>query len=342
MNKFIKLGLVSASAMFLLSGCTETRKPKVPQFLTGIEKTKEWKDYNSFAKKNNQPILDFVATPILYKYKGEINNYDTFLSTDPRATIETKWSNVKPTDIFEFEFYTPDNRIFSYDYSRTTKSSITKWTIGRHIYIDNMPAKDIPGEWSVKVYTNDKYVLTKKFTIIQPTTYEKAQPTTIIGFAPYLNSEKSTWNHDKASAIYISQSIIRDNKNIGIVPIKKVLYNLGNPNINYEIFEKQVIEDLKDDKGTINTLVKKVPMDYLIVGQVESTFSNSSDNKFETFIIDVKERKIIKKLKNKVSLSRSNFNIATKQSTIGMHPLRVKIYKELYQSLKNDLNSLEK
>jgi hypothetical protein len=327
----------------LLSGCAGDRKPNVPQFITGIEKSKEWIDYNSYAKLNNEPKLDFVATPILYTRSGKVTNYDTFLPTDPRATIQTKWSNVKPTDIFEFEFITPDGRLYEYAYSKPKKASTSKWTIGRAIYIKGMPTEDILGKWSVKVYANGKYVLTKKFIIGKMKNHENTLPTTTIGFAPYWNSKMSTWNHSKSAAKYISEALIRDNDNVLIIPVSKILKEAGNPNLSYEQFEQLITEDLEDNNGIINSLTKKIKMDYLVLGTVESKFGSiSHDTHFKTFIVDVKKRKIIKTIDKTLSLSRSDFNIANNQSTKAMHPLRVQIYKELYNLMKIDLKSIIK
>jgi hypothetical protein len=332
--------------ILLFSGCSGNREASIPQYNTGMKKSQEWKEYNSYANEKKQPILDFAATTILYK-SGEkgVTNYDNFLLNDPRITIQTKWHNCNPSDLFEFKFYLPDNRLADYQYFNP-KINNTKWTIGKHMYLKNMPTRDIQGKWSVKVYVNGKYVITKYFNVgienKKTQNYKKNKELIKVTFFPYWNDENSTWNHNKSAPRYTSLSSLRDNPNISIIPPYLVLKELGNPQFDYKRFKSQLIEDLKDADGTILSVMKKLQSDYIILGRVTSAWgmTGTQDTVFDTYIIDVKKKTIIDSIKTNVSLYRSDYNIGMRQKVKGMHPLRIKIYKELYKDLAAKINQL--
>lgn len=252
--------------VLILGGCLEDRQPKTPQFNSGMKKTKEWNDYNKYAKENNQPILDFAATTLKYKFnKGKILNYDNFLTTDPRITIETKWHNCKISDLYEFKFYMPDGRLYHYKKFSPHKNT-TKWTIGRRMFIANVFPEQIQGTWKVEVIANGKTALIKKFIIGTNKKYKQAKTNTTIGFFPYLDNQKmSTWKHGMILGEYISWATLYNNKNIKSIPPELILKNLVNANLDYDTFESMIKKDLKDNDGVILTVAKKYKMDYVVL-----------------------------------------------------------------------------
>ena len=340
-KKSILLHLFLVSIIGLsLNGCTGDREAIVPQYNTGIKKTADWKKYNNYAKDNNQPIIDFAATTLKYKKFG-VKNYDYFLPEDPKVTIQTKWHNCKVSDLYEFKFYMPDGRLYHYEKFSPSKDN-TKWTIGRDMNINGTSAERIQGKWTVEIIVNGKRVITKDFKIGK-TIKEAIQknPSKIIGFAPYWNSKLSTWNHSKSAPIFVSSETLYDNENVKIIPVKLVLKDMSNPQLSYEEFEKQITEDLKDDYGILLPVAKAHNMDYFILGKVESAWGiDSLDTKIYTYIVDVSEKKIIDTIETSYNLNRSNFNIATRNKSPGLHPLRIKVYNELYKNLKDKIKNI--
>lgn len=338
MNRLLTLSL-AILVIFVFTGCLAEREPLIPQYNSGMKKNKEWNDYNNYAKLNNQPILDFAATTLFFKFgEGTVNNYNTFLTKDMRVTIQTKWHNCEIEDLFEFKYYLPDGRLFHYDYFSAKKSN-DKWTIGRHIYLNNMPASEIQGQWKVKVIANGKDVVTKYFNIVNEKKVNKTIPTTTIGFLPYWNSKDSTWNHSKLAPIYLSQELLKRNNKVNIVPTLLLRKDIGNPQLSYQSFESQVIEDLKDNNGILSEILNKHKMDYLVLGKVESSWDGNTQNTdLETYIVDVNSKILINKIETNNKLFSSAFSVKTK----GIHPKRVTLYKELYKDLEPDLLKLIK
>lgn len=335
--------MIFIGIIVLLNGCMNNREPEIPQFNSGMKKTQEWVNYNQYAKEKNQPILDFAATTIMYKFgEGSVPNYDTFISSDPRVTIQTKWHNCKSTDLYEFEFYLPDGRLAHYEYFEPTEI-YSKWTLGRHIYLKDMPTANIKGKWSVNVKANKKQVITKNFNILNSNeTISKINPSIKIGFAPYWNSKNSTWDHSIASSTYLSLASLRDDSNIEIMPPNLYLKEIGNPQFDYKVFKKQLIEDLKDEQGIVLPIIKKYNLDYLIVGRVKSNWnSNTQVTNFETYIVDANKKSIIETISTNVYLNSSSYNISTTQKVKGMHPLRIKVYKVLYEDLDSHIRNLD-
>ncbi len=328
---------------FLLNGCAGNREPQVTQYNSGIEKTEQWNQYNEYAIKNKQPILDFAATTLKYKFGDfTVTNYETFLASDPKVVIQTKWHNCNEKDIFEFKFYAPDGRFAHYDYFIPNRIN-TKWTIGRTLYLKGTPIEQLQGTWNLEIYVNGKFVINKEFNIVKFGKIEKAEKKVTIGFAPYWNSKDSTWNHNKSAPFYISCAALKDNPSMNIVPPFLILKDVGNPQFDYKTFKEQVEKDLLDNQGTIKSLLKLHPMDYIVMGKVKSAWNMSThDTNFETLIIDTKSMEIIDTVETKISLGSGDFNIATRQKTEYLHPKRVKIYKQLYNDLANKINSLVK
>lgn len=340
--KFIQVVLISLIGL-IITGCAGSREPMVAQFNSGIEKTNQWLEYNKYAEANKQPVLDFLATTLKYKFGDyTVPNYDTFLATDPKVVIETKWHNCNEKDLFEFKFYAPDGRLAHYDYFIPNKIN-TKWTIGRDLYLENTPTESMQGTWNVEVYVNGKFAINKEFNIVKKGKIQKVNPTTTIGFAPYWNSKDSTWNHNKSAPIFIGNATLLDNQTVKIIPTLLILKDVGNPQFDYKTFKDQVENDLLDKNGAIANFLKKHPMDYIVMGKVKSAWAtNSQDTEFETLIIDAKNKTILDVIPFKYSLDRNNFNIATRQNTEGLHPLRVKIYKAFYEDLKPKIKNIVK
>lgn len=336
-SNFLKSAISLLAIMFIITGCG-TREPKTPQHLTGMEKNAEWKQYNEYAEKNDFPVLDFMATTIMYKFgDGAVPNYEFFPVTDPRVTIQTKWHNSKITDDYEFKFYMPDGRLFVYQYMKPKKAE-NKWTIGRNIFLQGMPTEEIQGKWTVEVYANKKYVTKKSFIIGMDQKVAKVTPKLKIAFSPYWNSEDSTWSHSRDTPVYLSSALLRDNKNISIVPATVFLREVGNPQFDFKNFDEQLKSDLNDSAGLIPAVIKKIDADYLIGGKVKSTWTGENQETiYTTYIIDAKKGKIIDTIETKHYLGRSLINVKSK----GMHPSRIKVYKALYEDIKNRLMNLK-
>ncbi len=339
--KVILLGLI----ILILSGCVQDRQPKAPQFNSGMKKTKEWIDYNKYAKENNQPILDFVGTTLKFKFKsGKVLNYDHFLPTDPKVVIETKWHNCKISDLYEFKFYMPDGRLYHYEKFSPEKDN-DKWTLGRRIYVENVFPAKIQGTWKVEVIANGKTAVIKKFTIGENKQYTKANPNVTVGIFPFWDNQKmSSWKHGWLLGKYLAWATLYNNKNIKVIPSQLILKDISNPNLDYDTFEETIKEDLKNDNEIILPLAKKYNMDYIILGKVLSGYFGgmSVDTTVTTYIVDVKQRKIIDTIETKSSLYRGDFNIATNQRSQGIHPQRLDIYKKVFEDLKTKIQTLSK
>lgn len=343
MQKSIKI-IILGLMVLILGGCVEDRQPKIPQFNSGMKKTKEWNDYNKYAKEKNQPILDFAVTTLKYKFKkGKVLNYDNFLTTDPKVTIQTKWHNCKISDLYEFKFYMPDGRLYHYE-KFTPKIDNTKWTIGRKMYIANVFPEQIQGTWKVEVIANGKTSIIKEFTIGINKEYKQSKPNTTIGFFPYWDNQKmSSWKHGSIIGQYISWATLYNNKNIKSIPPKLILKDLANAHLDYDTFESIINEDLQDNNGVILTVAKKYNMDYAVLGKVISNLGSSSlDTKVNTYIIDISKKKIIDTQETTYSLYRSDFNIVTTQKSQGIHPHRLSIYKKVYEELNNKIQAFSK
>lgn len=339
--KFLKISFIF-TCLLLLSGCISARKPNIIQYNTGIEKTKKWIEYNSYATKNNQPILDFAATTLKYKFNnGKVLNYRTFLLTDPKVVVQTQWHNCKTSDIYEFKFYMPDGRLYDYD-NFFPKKDTRKWTLGRSLYVLNSFPSKIKGNWKVEIYANSKKVITKSFIIGNEKVYKKINPNINIGFFPFLdNEELSSWKHGRILPKYLSWATLYNNKNIRVVPTDLILKDLSNANFDYENFENMIIEDLKDNDGVILSISKKHKMDYIILGKVTSTWITELDTNVNTYIINVKKGKIVDKDKFNHTFFRSDFNIWNSKKSVGIHSNRVKLYDELYNKLSYKINKFK-
>jgi len=339
--KVILLGLI----VLILGGCVQDRQPKAPRFNSGMKQTKEWIDYNKYAKENNQPILDFVATTLKYKFKsGKVLNYDHFLPTDPKVAIETKWHNCKVSDIYEFKFFMPDGRLYHYG-SFKPKNSNVKWTIWNSMFIKNVFPEKIQGTWKVEVIANGKIAVIKKFTIGENKQYAKANTNVTVGIFPYLDNKKmSSWKHGMILGEYIGWATLYNNKDIQVIPPKLISKDISNSNLDYDSFEDIIKKDLKDDNGIILPLAKKYNMNYIILGKVLSGWFGGMtlDTTVTTYIVDVKQRKIIDTIKTKYRLYRDDFNIATQYRVQGIHPHRLYIYKKVFEDLKTKIQTLSK
>jgi len=338
-NIFKYLAFICLS--FILVGCVGTREPSVAQYNTGIKKTEEWTKYNEYAKKENLPILDFAATTLAYNKKG-VKNYDNFLITDNRVVIQSKWHNYKSTDEIEFRFFMPDGRLYSYSYFKPSKT-IDKWTIGRDLYIKGLGFNRMQGKWRVEIKVNGKKALSKSFLIGTDKEYETVKTNKTIGFAAYWDSKDTTWKHSHSLPQYTSNEALFDNKNIAIIPPKLFLKDLGNPQLSYETFENQVKEDLKDKDGVIFSFVKKHPMDYMILGTVKTSWLNGySNTKVHTYIVDIKEKKIIKNINTDYASFTSNYISGVNKRVKSFHPDRIKAYKVVYKDLKDSIREISK
>lgn len=336
--KIILAGLI----ILVLGGCVENREPKIPQFNSGMKKNLEWENYNIYAKENNQPILDFVATTLKYKFnRGKVLNYDNFLTTDPTITIQTQWHNCKISDLYEFKFYMPDGRLYHYEKFAPERDN-TKWTIGRKMYLKSLFPAQIQGVWKVEVIANGKTSVIKDFTIGINKEYKLSTPNTTIGFFPYWDNQKvSNWKHGNIIGQYISWASMYNNKNIKSIPPKLILKDLANVNLDYNTFEISVKEDLEDNNGVILTVAKKHNMDYAVLGKVLSSWGNTShDTIVTTYIIDIKKKKIIDIQKTNYNFYPTDFNAMTQQKLQGIHPQRLLIYKNVYSKLNNKIQSL--
>ena len=337
--KYISLGLMG----LLLSGCVETRQPTVKQFNTGMKKSQEWKDYNKYANENKQPVLDYAATTLKYQFKsGKVAlNYDTFLSTEPKVVIQTKWHNVKSSDIYEFKFYMPDGRLYHYE-KFSPKKDYAKYTVGRKMYISDVMTDAINGKWKVEVIANEKHVIYKDFIIGNNNQPTQVKTNTTIGVFPYLDDrEMSSWKHGGIIAKYISWKTLINNSNVKVIPSQLIKKDLPNVEITYKTFEDFIDNDLQDEDSIILSLAKKYNMDYILLGKVLSAWGSSTqDTTVNTYIISVKDKKIIDEEKTTASLYRSDFNIATSQNSQGIHPQRITVYKEIYSKLIDNINKI--
>ena len=338
--KIIILGLI----VLILGGCVENRQPLIPQFNSGMKINKDWTDYNTKAKANNEPILDFVATTLKYKKNEKMLNFDNFLPTDKKLKVVTKYHNCKVGDVYGYKFYMPDGRLYHYEYY-IQKKNYTKFTTSRTLYIDDVPPSKIQGIWKVKIFMNNKYVTTKEFSIGDKNkTYKQVNPKTIIGVFPFLDNKKmSTWKHAKLMPNYLNWEILNNNQKIKTIPTKLILKNLPNISIDYDSFESFINNDLKSDNSILLNLANTFDMDYIILGKVVSSWSGGYQNtKVNTIIIDVLKKTIINEKEINKTFTRSNFNIVTNQDSQGIHPHRLEVYKKVYSELEKEIQGLSK
>lgn len=326
---------------FVMTGCVQDREPQIEQFNTGMNKTAEWEEYNKYAMKNKQPVLDFAATTLKYKFnKGKVYNYDHFNKDDIEVVIQTKWHNCNPADLYEFKFYMPDGRLYSYEY-HVPKETNTKWTIGRKMNIKDMPAAQLDGLWNVKTYVNGKYVFTKEFTIGTNKQYATAKPNKTIGFTPFIDNEMAKWKHGIFLPQYLGFTTVF-NTDYNVIPIHMIFRNLENVNVDYELFESFINEELAKPNNVLTKVIDEFKLDYIVTGTSSSLWGNSSlNNVMKCFIIDVKNKQIIDTIETKVSLSQTDFNIATNRNVQGYHPHRLKIYNQVSEDLMPILNALK-
>ena len=327
--------------ILILSGCTEARQPKVAQFNSGIEKTKEWTEYNKYAKVNDKPVLDFAATTLEFKKEGNVLSYDNFLLEEPKVTIQTRWHNCKVSDIYEFEFYMPDGRLYDYGYFKM-KKVYDKYTIGRSMYIKGLFPQKIQGKWKVKVFANKKFVMSKYFIIGNPKEYKKAETNVKVGVFPYIDDKKmSTWKHSISLSKYISWAILDKYKNTQIATVYQLRQDLGNPNISYDTFKEYIIEDLTLADSIVLTTAQKHSLDYVVLGKVQSYWQNGSSNtKVDTYIIDVKKKHIIDTISSTGTLGRSDYGITHQNRVKGLHPNRIKVYKQVYKEIDKNIKNI--
>lgn len=328
--------LIISLVVLLLSGCAGDRQPKVKQFNSGIEKSKEWLDYNKYAKKSEAPVLDFAATTLKYKFnEGKVFSYDNFSVDDPQVTIQTKWHNCKVNDLYEFKFYMPDGRLYHYDYFKMKKVH-SKYTLGKSMYIKGLYPATIQGKWKVEVIANSKLVMQKEFYIgDSDKMYKKANTEKKVGVFPFLDDSKmSTWKHSLSLSGYIAWSILDKKKTIQVVLPKQVMLDLANINVDYESFENQIKEDLASSDSALLEVARKHSLDYMILGRVQSYWQNgSSSTKTDIFKVDVSTKKIISSETSTGRLNRSDFNIGNTSRVLGMHPNRIKVYKQILKDI---------
>lgn len=341
--KKILTAMVIGVVLVLLSGCGEARQPKVAQFNSGIEKSKDWNDYNAYAKENDKPILNFAATTLEYKTKGEILSYDYFLAEDPQVTIQTKWDNTKVSDKFEFKFYMPDGRLYEYGYFKMSKV-YDRYTVGRNLSVKGLFPAKIQGTWKVKVFANEKFVMSKNFTIGSEKKYAKVETNIKIGVFPYIDDEKmSTWKHGIILPKYISWAILNSYKNVEIATTYQLRQDLGNPSVNYENFKNFIDEDLTLVDSIILGTAKKHSLDYIILGRVQSFWQNGSSNtKVDSYVVDVAKKQIIDNVSAVGTLGRSDYGIAHQNRVKGVHPNRIKVYKKIYKELDEKIQLIVK
>jgi len=341
MKSLYRFGIfLGLSILLFFSGCIQQRQPKIPQYNTGMKKTKKWLEYNKWAKNNNAPILDFAATTLKYKFRtgSRVLNYDFFTKDDIRVVIETKWHNCKVSDIYEFKFYMPDGRLFNYEYF-IPKKQYKKWTIGRKIFIKDIYNPNMNGKWKVEIYANNKLAAIKYFVIEKDVQIKQANPKINIAIFPYLDNQRlSSWKHRISLPSYLSWNLLLNNKNINIIPVKLIDRNLENLEITYDTFEEYVKNDLNSNESIIKKLLNKYKIDYIVLGKVLSGYFGgiSYDTTVTNYIIDVKKRKIVKKFIVKHSFYRSDFNIVTRQKAPGIHPMKIEVYEKVYKKLNSN------
>lgn len=331
-NSF-KLIIISI-VVLLLSGCVGDRQPTVKQFNSGIEKTKEWLNYNKYAKKSDGPVLDFAATTLEYKFnKGKVFSYNNFKVDDPQVTIQTKWHNCKVNDLFEFKYYMPDGRLYHYDYFKMKKVH-SKYTLGRNMPIRGLYPATIQGKWRVEVIANNKHVMQKEFYIGDvKKKYNKATTTKTVGVFRFLDDNKmSTWKHSASLSKYIAWSILDKKINTKVILPQQILLDIANMNFDYETFKNQIEEDLASESSNLLEVASKYSLDYMVLGRVQSFWQNgSSSTKTDIFVVDVNTKKIMSTTSAEGRLDRSDFNIGTSNVVKGLHPTRIKVYNQIYK-----------
>jgi len=320
---------VILSAFLLLTGCSNIKEPKVPQYSTGMKKTNEWISYNKKAKKDNKPILDFIATSIYKpsKSKRKIINYDEFLTIDKKIYLITKWRNVKKDDLLEIRFYQPDGRLAQYNYLKY-KYNTTKWRTWSNLRVKHYYNSKNEGRWKADVFINGEFVTSKYFNIGISKTVNKTVINKTLGVFPLYNSELSRWNLSYGASIYIVQGILYNNKNIAVIPNKLISRDLLSPNTNYKEFAQYIKNDLISDDSIIMEIAKKHNMDYAILGKIQSISSKTIDTEIELYIIDINNKKFVYDNKIKDIIRRSGINIGTdwsKRETI--------VYEKALQSI---------
>lgn len=313
---------------FILVGCAGSREPIVPQANSGMEQTQEWLQYNENAKKNNQPILDFIATSMKKPPKnGKTLNYDNFNAEDKKIYIITKWHNLKKDNLLEIKVYQPDGRL-SYYGKQNYKFNTNKWVTWNNIRVKhNYTAKNI-GTWKADIYMNGKKAVSKKFNIGTAQEVQKVTTNKTIGVFPFYDSEMSKWKFGYGSSYYIANGILYHNKNISIIPNNLIRKDLLIPNTTYKDFDSYIQNDLNSNNSIIIELAKKHNMDYVVLGKIEATASRTLDTEFVTYVVSVKDKKIIAQEKVTDKITRSQAHIG-----VDWAKLNVNMYEKVLQSI---------
>lgn len=328
--------------IILLTGCATVRQPSNPQYSTGTQISNEWNEYNLFAKDKDMPTLDFMATTLKYKYnEGPVLSYDNFLVNDPQVTVQTKWSNAKASDVYEFLFYMPDGRLYHYDYFQM-KEVHSKYTVGRNMPIKGLFPAEIQGMWKVDIVANNTKVMSKNFSIGDARqAHNNVNPNVRVGITPFIDHEsQSSWKHGTALSAYIGWQLLAEFSAVEIIPPLLIRKNIRNININYENMKDILSDDLKSVNSIILEIANEQSLDYIVTGRVLSKWqNNSSVTRSEIYVIDVRKKSITDVINGEGLLYRSDFNIANQDRVLGMHPNRIKVYKQI---MKKTIQNLSK
>lgn len=119
-------------------------------------------DYFTIIPENTSQsgIIDHATASYVDQATGNPTKIDTFSSTDTAVYSWIKYSNIENSTIRR-DWYSPDGKLY-YSTSAYISGSNEQWG---YINIAGFPPANMPGNWDVDVYLNDKKIFSDRFTI---------------------------------------------------------------------------------------------------------------------------------------------------------------------------------
>ncbi|WP_193311186.1 hypothetical protein, partial [Poseidonibacter ostreae] len=227
-----------------------------------------------------------------------------------------------------------DGREYDYNSYKYKSNTSQLWVWDRTFIKDEFAIK-YPGTWKVELYINGKYLMSKKFTLEFDKKYEIVKPNINIGVINFRSKKLSRYKIGSGIGEYLAHGILDSNKNIKVVHPKEMKRYQPNMQIPEEKYEATILADISSSESQILEYAFKHKLDYVISGLAKASVeSNSFDIEIESYLLDVKSKKLIAKKKTvhavslnqarQISLSkawRSEYNKAVKMNLNELTPI---------------------
>lgn len=330
MIKIIKTLFTFLIYSLLFSGCTsQNNLPIYPT--TGSEFTEIWKQYESYAKENNKPQLDFISTSKVFdKNKSMPSEYsDNFTNNDDEIYIFAKLSNVYGTPLSTIEVYEPSGQLYN-RYKTQYTYNTGKWNIYTSFQIKDYPAEELNGIWKVKILLDNKLAYIKEFTINSTMLPHKINtPYQNIGVLPFWDSEKNKRKHSLELANFIARKLIASTTSKITIPT--ILQSeFSSPMTNYESFPEYLEKDLKSERSQLLKVAKKYNLDIIITGRTFDDGIIRKDKGVDVYVIDVKNKEV-------KEISRTT-NATVTSHGMSESNIRKDLYSKVWQEFINKID----